>query len=80
MEGNTSDINKEEFETLMEELEKRYEGIEIEPNQSVDDILAMFDDNGNWIHAANDYDDFEIIMKELEEKYGQCDECGDSRT
>ena len=72
MEGNTSEINKEEFDALMDELEKRYDGVlEIEQDLSVDDILAMFDENGNQIH---DYDDFELVLKDLEERYGQGDE------
>ena len=59
----------------LKELEKRYGDTEL-PDSSVniEDILKLYDDNGNWIQKDKSENmDWEALLEELEENYSNVD-------
>jgi hypothetical protein len=60
----------EDFEELLDELEARYANVQLaEDSPSIEEILANFDENGNWITHNYCEDNIDDLLKELEEKY-----------
>ena len=63
---------KDEIDDLIEELEARFPDIGIiEDYPTVEDILAMFDDNGNRIEKTGSEDNFDEFFEEWEMEYGK---------
>ena len=67
----SEEIEMVEFNKLVEQWDLKYAGMQLgEDTLSVEEVLAMFDDNGNRI--VDDYieEKVEKLLEELEEEYG----------
>ena len=76
--GKYSRNDMKDFETLLEELEARYAEVELDDDSpSFEEILSMFDDNGNWINETHCEDNVEELLRELEERFAGVEDPGD---
>ena len=69
-----------EIDMLIVELEEKYSNIVIDDNApTIEEILELFDKNGNWKTTESDTDDdSEQFLIEMEDKYGEVELTEDS--
>ena len=65
-------MGKNVSEEFLDDLEEKYPGIVDFEGEvpSIEDILAMFDENGNMMDVKDVEDKLDIPLRELEEEYG----------